>query len=50
MDSGLRRNDTGGCGGIQREKRIKDWQRAWKDRLIEERNPTWRNLSHELGP
>ena len=35
---------------ITREKRIKDWQREWKDRLIEERNPTWRDLSHELGP
>lgn len=34
---------------IQREKRIKDWQRAWKVRLIEENNPTWRDLSHELG-
>jgi putative endonuclease len=35
---------------IQREKRIKDWLRPWKDRLIEEKNPTWRDLSHELGP
>lgn len=34
---------------IQREKRIKDWKRAWKKRLIEERNPTWRDLSHEVG-
>lgn len=34
---------------IQREKRIKDWQRAWKVRLIEEKNPTWRDLSHEVG-
>ena len=34
---------------IQREKCIKDWQRAWKVRLIEENNPTWRDLSHELG-
>ena len=29
---------------IQREKRIKQWQRAWKMRLIEEMNPTWRDL------
>ena len=34
---------------IQREKRIKDWHRDWKDRLIEEKNPTWRDLSHEVG-
>ena len=35
---------------IQREKRIKDGKRAWKDRLIEEKNPTWRDLAHELEP
>lgn len=33
---------------IQREKRIKDWHRPWKDRLIEEKNPTWRDLAHEV--
>jgi len=33
---------------IVREKRIKDWLRPWKDRLIEEKNPTWRDLSHEV--
>jgi putative endonuclease len=26
---------------IQREKRIKKWNRAWKIRLIEENNPNW---------
>jgi putative endonuclease len=26
---------------IRREKNIKEWQRAWKIRLIEETNPHW---------
>ncbi len=34
---------------ITREKRIKDWQRAWKDRLIEAMNPDWRDLSADVG-
>lgn len=29
---------------ILREKRIKKWNRAWKLRLIQEVNPTWRDL------
>ncbi|HET7831463.1 MAG TPA: GIY-YIG nuclease family protein [Gallionella sp.] len=29
---------------IQREKAIKEWKRAWKLRLIEERNPNWEDL------
>ncbi len=29
---------------IQREKAIKEWQRAWKLRLIEESNPDWKDL------
>ncbi len=29
---------------IQREKRLKEWKRAWKVRLILSANPTWRNL------
>ena len=31
---------------IQREKRIKNWNRAWKIALIEESNPEW----HDLWP
>ncbi|HZM35891.1 MAG TPA: GIY-YIG nuclease family protein [Burkholderiales bacterium] len=27
---------------IQREKRLKKWERAWKIRLIEEINPEWK--------
>ncbi len=34
---------------ITREKRIKNWNRAWKIRLIEETNPEWRDLAVELG-
>jgi putative endonuclease len=30
---------------IQREKRLKKWNRAWKIRLIEEMNPGWEDLS-----
>jgi len=29
---------------IQREKQLKEWQRAWKIRLIEETNPDWTDL------
>ena len=29
---------------IQREKRLKKWNRAWKIRLIEELNPEWKDL------
>jgi len=29
---------------ITREKQIKWWKRAWKLRLIETRNPRWRDL------
>jgi putative endonuclease len=29
---------------IVREKRIKKWNRAWKLRLIEEKNPAWNDL------
>lgn len=34
---------------IIREKRIKKWERAWKLRLIEENNPTWRDLAEDWG-
>jgi len=29
---------------IRREKQLKEWQRAWKIRLIEEQNPNWDDL------
>jgi putative endonuclease len=31
------------------EKRIKTWRRAWKIMLIEQTNPTWRDLYNEIG-
>ena len=34
---------------IQREKRMKKWNRAWKLALIEKDNPEWRDLAVELG-
>jgi len=33
---------------ISREKQLKKWNRGWKLRLIEERNPTWRDLWPEI--
>ena len=33
---------------ITREKQIKKWRRAWKIRLIEEKNPTWDDLYDEI--
>jgi len=39
---------------IRREKQLKEWQRAWKVRLIESMNPEWVNLfdaeSGEIAP
>jgi putative endonuclease len=34
---------------IAREKHLKEWQRAWKIRLIEETNPDWRDLYADIG-
>ncbi len=33
---------------IQREKQLKVWHRKWKVRLIEEKNPTWKDLYDEI--
>ncbi|MDT7856294.1 amylo-alpha-1,6-glucosidase [Rubrivirga sp. S365] len=33
---------------IEREKRLKKWNRAWKLRIIREQNPTWRDLWADL--
>jgi putative endonuclease len=33
---------------IQREKRLKNWNRAWKIRLIEKSNPGWVDLSSQI--
>ena len=34
---------------IEREKRLKKWERQWKLRLIEKANPEWRDLYDELA-
>lgn len=33
---------------IIREKQLKKWNRAWKLRLIEEKNPDWHDLYEDL--
>src|SRR5262249_38889630 len=33
---------------ITREKQIKAWKRGWKIKLIEEKNPEWRDLYHDI--
>ena len=32
---------------IRREKNMKKWKRQWKINLIEEANPTWKDLSKD---
>lgn len=34
---------------IRREKRLKKWNRAWKVRLIEEKNPNWDDLYSSIA-
>ena len=34
---------------IEREKRIKKWNRAWKLRLIDTTNPSWRDLWPDIA-
>ena len=33
---------------ILREKRIKEWKRVWKLRMIESGNPAWKDLYHSI--
>jgi putative endonuclease len=33
---------------IEREKQIKAWNRAWKIKLIEKLNPTWKDLYEDF--
>ncbi len=33
---------------ITREKQMKKWRRAWKIRLIEEKNPDWNDLYDDI--
>lgn len=34
---------------IRREKQIKEWRRAWKVEMIQEANPTWRDLWEDVA-
>ena len=34
---------------VIRERQLKEWKRAWKLRLIEERNPDWNDLYETLN-
>ena len=34
---------------VQREKRLKKWNRIWKFRIIEQMNPEWRDLYDDLA-
>jgi putative endonuclease len=34
---------------IAREKQLKNWHRPWKQNLVEEHNPHWRDLAVDLG-
>jgi len=34
---------------IAREKQIKNWKREWKNKLINDFNPEWKDLSKEIG-
>ncbi len=33
---------------VTRERQIKEWRRSWKLALIEEGNPTWRDLYDDI--
>ena len=34
---------------IQREKQLKNWHREWKEALINDFNPEWKDLSEDIG-
>ena len=34
---------------ITREKQLKKWNRDWKISLIEEKNPTWKDLYEDIN-
>jgi len=35
-------------GAIKREKNLKAWKRSWKIKLIERKNPDWKDLYNEI--
>ena len=34
---------------IHREKQLKKWHRDWKEKIIKDFNPEWRDLSGDIG-
>ncbi len=34
---------------LRREKRLKKWNRIWKLRIIEEKNPCWKDLYDDIA-
>ncbi|MCI2109192.1 MAG: GIY-YIG nuclease family protein [Bacteroidales bacterium] len=34
---------------INREKQLKNWKRCWKNALVNNANPEWKDLSSEIG-
>lgn len=43
------RHSADALEAIKFEKQLKRWRREWKIRLIEEANPTWRDLWPEIN-
>lgn len=35
--------------GIHREKQLKKWHRDWKEKLINDFNPNWKDLAEDIG-
>ena len=35
--------------GIHREKQLKRWHRGWKEKLINDFNPEWKDLAEDVG-
>lgn len=35
--------------GIHREKQLKKWHRDWKEKLINDFNPEWKDLAEDVG-
>ncbi len=33
---------------IAREKQLKNWHRSWKNNLVKEKNPGWKDLSEDI--
>ena len=34
---------------IAREKQLKNWKREWKNKLVNDFNPEWKDISDDIG-